>query len=78
MLRGAEGYAMERVNRAQGDANLFGAVYKEYARAPQVTRRRLYLETINEVLSKIKKKFVVDEKQRGVLPLLNLGEEVKK
>jgi membrane protease subunit HflK len=78
VLRGAEGYAMERVNRAQGDANLFGAVYKEYARAPQVTRRRLYLETINEVLSKIKKKFVVDEKQRGVLPLLNLGEEVKK
>jgi membrane protease subunit HflK len=69
---------MERVNRAQGDTNLFSAVYKEYARAPQVTRRRLYLETINEVLSKIKKKFIVDEKLRGVLPLLNLGEEVKK
>jgi membrane protease subunit HflK len=78
VIRGAEGYAMERVNRAQGDTNLFSAVYKEYAHAPQVTRRRLYLETINEVLSKIKKKFIVDEKLRGVLPLLNLGEEVKK
>lgn len=77
-IRGAEGYAMERVNRAQGDASLFISVYKEYARAPLVTRRRLYLETINEVFPKIKKKAVVDEKLRSVLPLLNLGEEVKK
>jgi membrane protease subunit HflK len=78
VIRGAEGYAMERVNRAEGDASLFGSVYKEYARAPLVTRRRLYLETLNEVLPKIKKKIIVDEKQKGILPLLNLGEEVKK
>jgi modulator of FtsH protease HflK len=77
-IRGAEGYATERVNRAQGDANLFTAVYKEYARAPLVTRKRLYIETINDVLSRIKKKFIVDERQKNLLPLLNLGEEVKK
>jgi membrane protease subunit HflK len=77
-IRAAEGYATERVNRAQGDASLFTSVYKEYARAPLVTRKRLYLETINDVLSKIKKKIIVDEKQKNFLPLLNLGEEVKK
>ena len=78
VIRGAEGYATERVNRAQGDANLFVSVYKEYARAPAVTRKRLYLETLNEILPKLKKKFIIDEKLKSVLPLLNLGEEVKK
>jgi membrane protease subunit HflK len=78
VIRGAEGYATERVNRSQGDAALFTSVYKEYARAPLVTRKRLYLETINEVLLKIKKKIILDEKQRNFLPLLNLVEEVKK
>ncbi len=77
VIRAAEGYATERVNRAQGDANLFTAVYREYSKAPSVTRKRLYLETINDVLAKIKKKIVVDEKLRSILPLLNLGEEVK-
>jgi len=77
-IRSAEGYATERVNRAQGDAALFASVYKEYARAPLVTRKRLYLETINDVLSRIKKKIIVDERLKSVLPLLNLGEEVKK
>jgi membrane protease subunit HflK len=78
VIRGAEGYATERVNRAQGDANLFVSVYREYSRAPAVTRKRLYLETLNEILPKLKKKFIIDEKLRSVLPLLNLGEEVKK
>ena len=78
MIRGAEGYATERVNRAVGDAALFTSVYREYARAPIVTRKRLYLETLNDILPRIKKKIIVDEKLRNVLPLLNLGEEVKK
>ena len=78
MIRGAEGYAMERVNNAQGDANRFRAIYTEYARAPLVTRKRLYLETIIEILPKISKKIIFDEKQKNILPLLNLGEEVKK
>ena len=78
MIRAAEGYALERVNRSKGDANRFTAIYREYARAPLVTRRRLYLETINEILPKISKKIIFDEKQKNILPLLNLGEEVKK
>jgi len=78
MIRAAEGYAMERVNNAQGDANRFRAIYTEYARAPLVTRKRLYLETIIQILPKISKKIIFDEKQQNILPLLNLGEEVKK
>jgi len=78
MIRAAEGYATERVNRSQGDASLFTSIYREYSRAPSVTRKRLYLETLNDVFLKLKKKFIIDEKQRGFLPLLNLGEEVKK
>jgi membrane protease subunit HflK len=78
MISAAEGYAMERINRAQGDANRFKNIYREYARAPLVTRKRLYLETINLILPKISKKIIFDEKQQNILPLLNLGEEVKK
>jgi membrane protease subunit HflK len=78
MIRAAEGYAMERVNNAQGDAERFKSIYKEYARAPLVTRKRLYLEAINEILPKMNKKIIFDEAQKNILPLLNLGEEVKK
>jgi membrane protease subunit HflK len=77
-IRGAEGYAMERVNNALGDASRFSAVYREYAKAPQVTRRRLYLETIAEILPRLTKKIIFDEIQKNMMPLLNLGEEVKK
>jgi len=78
MISAAEGYAMERVNNSKGDANRFIAIYREYARAPLVTRKRLYLETINVILPKIGKKIIFDEKQKNILPLLNLGAEVKK
>ncbi len=78
VIRAAEGYATERVNNAEGDANRFKAIYKEYARAPLVTRKRLYLEAINEILPKMNKKIIFDEQQKNILPLLNLGDEVKK
>jgi membrane protease subunit HflK len=78
-IRGAEGYAMERVNNAQGDASRFTQMYKEYAKAPAVTRKRLYLETMNDVMSKIEKKYIMDGKLgNNLLPLLNLNQEVKK
>jgi len=77
-LRAAEGYATERVNNAAGDANRFIAVYREYAKAPVVTRKRLYLEALNEILPKINKKIIIDQNQKNIVPLLNLGEEVKK
>ena len=77
-IRGAEGYAMERVNNAEGDANRFRSIYQEYRRAPQVTRKRLYLEALSEILPKIDRKIIFDENQKNILPLLNLGAEVKK
>ena len=73
MIRAAEGYALERVNNAQGDASRFEAVLIEYQRAPLVTRRRLYLEAMAEILPKAGKRIVVDDKAKGILPLLNLG-----
>jgi membrane protease subunit HflK len=78
LIRGAEGYATERVNMAQGDANRFRSIYREYSRAPLVTRKRLYLEAINDILPKIKRKIIFDELQKNILPLLNFSEEVKK
>lgn len=72
MVRAAEGYATERVNNAQGDASRFEAVLAEYQRAPQVTRRRLYLEAMSAILPKAGRRIVLDDKARSVLPLLNL------
>ena len=76
VLQQAEGYAMARVNRAKGDAQRFKDIYREYRNAPLVTRRRLYLETINEILPKVKQKIILDDKQKNLVPLLNLGKEV--
>jgi membrane protease subunit HflK len=77
-IRGAEGYAAERVNNAQGDASRFTSIYREYVKAPVVTRKRMYLETMNDVMTKITKKVIADDKLKSILPLLNLNEEVKK
>jgi membrane protease subunit HflK len=73
MIAEAEGYATRRVNRAMGDVALFNQVYREYRNAPEVTRRRLYLETMGEILPMINEIFIVDEKQKAILPLLDLG-----
>jgi membrane protease subunit HflK len=77
-VRSAEGYAQERVNNAEGDADRFVAIQAEYARAPQVTRRRLYLEAMTDILPKAGRRIVVDEKARGILPLLNLTDTGEK
>lgn len=68
----AKGYALERVNEAQGDALLFTAIYNQYAKAKEVTRQRLYLETMNEILPKVGRKLILDEKATGILPLFQL------
>lgn len=72
-IRRAEGYALNRVNRAKGDADKFFAVWKEYSKAKDVTRRRLYLETMLQVLPSIENIYVVDEDQKGMIPLLQLA-----
>jgi membrane protease subunit HflK len=73
-IQGAEGYAVDRVKRAQGDVARFLDLYEEYSKAKEVTRRRLYLEAIDEMLPRLGKKYVIDADQKGLLPLLNLGE----
>ncbi|MCK4413450.1 MAG: FtsH protease activity modulator HflK [Candidatus Eisenbacteria sp.] len=72
-IQQAEGYALDRVNRAQGDAERFVALYNAYRRAPEVTRKRIYLETMGKVLPQVSQKVVVDDDLRSFLPLLNLA-----
>ena len=68
----AEGYSLDRVNRAEGEATRFEAVQAAYRLAPEVTRRRLYLETMQRILPRVGRKLYVDENATGVLPLLSL------
>jgi membrane protease subunit HflK len=74
-IKAAEGYALDRINRAKGDAARFSAQYKAYARAKDVTRRRLYLEALKDLFPKLGKKYIIDAEQRNLLPLLNLGQK---
>jgi membrane protease subunit HflK len=71
-LQAAEGYAIDRVNRAKGEANRYASIQAEYAKAPEVTRRRLYLETLKQVIEKAGPKVIADESQKGVTPLLHM------
>ncbi|MDY6980510.1 MAG: FtsH protease activity modulator HflK, partial [Pseudomonadota bacterium] len=71
----AEGYATERVNRAIGESTRFSAVLGEYRQAPTVTRSRLYLETLNEILPSIGQILVVQDGQVGPLPLLDVNRQ---
>jgi membrane protease subunit HflK len=72
-IKSAEGYALDRINRAKGDASRFEALYAEYAKAKDVTKRRLYLESIKKLLPRLGPKYIVDSNQKNMLPLLNLG-----
>jgi membrane protease subunit HflK len=72
-IKAAEGYALDRVNRAKGDASRFVAQYNEYVKAQDVTRRRLYLEAMRDIFPKLGDKYIVDDDQANLLPLLNLG-----
>ncbi len=71
-IQKAEGYATERVNNAQGEVARFDALYKEYIKAPEVTKQRIYLETMSEVIPKLGQKIITDEKGNNVLPLLQM------
>ena len=71
----AEGYAIDRVNRAKGEASRFDQLYAEYRRAPEVTRRRIYIETLNRVLPKVGRKLIMNKDFQNIVPLLQLGKE---
>ena len=72
-IREADGYRLKRINEAEGDAARFSALLAEYSKAPEVTRRRIYIETLQDVMPGIRSKIIVDEQTRGILPLLNLS-----
>ncbi len=74
----AEGYAVQRVNRAQGEATRFSALLEEYRKAPEVTRKRLYLETLEEILPRLQEVYIIDSNgtQGGPLQLLPLRQDV--
>jgi len=72
-IRAAEGYALERVNRARGEADRFAAIHAEYKRNPDIMRRRLYLETLAEVLPRVGQKVIFDESAKGMTPILRMA-----
>jgi membrane protease subunit HflK len=74
----AEGYAVERINMAQGEVSRFVALLEEYRKAPEVTRRRLHLETMEEVLPQLDEIYIMDQKGTGALPLLPLRKDLSK
>ena len=71
-IREADGYRLKRINEAEGDVARFSALLAEYSKAPEVTRRRIYIETLQDVMPGIRSKIIVDEQTAGILPLLNL------
>ena len=74
-IREAEGYAVERTNHAKGDAERFLLAWEAYKQAPEVTKKRLYLETAERVYPALKEKLFLDDSQKGIVPLLNLSSE---
>ncbi len=73
----AEGYALSRINTARGEADRFSSVWQAYRTAKDATRRRMYLETMAELMPGIETKYIVDARQSGILPLLNLDRQTK-
>lgn len=71
-IREADGYRLKRINEAEGDAARFNSLFAEYRKAPEVTRRRIYIETMQNVMPSIQSKILVDDEMRSLLPLLNL------
>jgi len=72
LIQEARGYAAERVNKAEGDTARFNAVYTEYVKAPDITKRRLYLETLDAIFSRTDKVLFVDKNLKNFLPLKNI------
>jgi len=69
----ANGYAINRVNQAKGDADKFISIYRTYANARNVTRQRMYLETMEEIMNTVEKVYIIDENQKNIIPFLEMG-----
>lgn len=71
-IQKAEGYAIERINNAQGESTRFNDLYNQYVKAPEVTKKRIYLENMTTILSKLGNVIVTDQNGANVLPLLQM------
>lgn len=74
-IREADGYRLRRINEAEGDVARFSALLAEYLKAPEVTRRRIYVETLQEVMPAVRSKIIIDGATRSILPFLNLDQK---
>ncbi|MBU1998567.1 MAG: FtsH protease activity modulator HflK [Candidatus Omnitrophota bacterium] len=74
-IREAEGYALDKINRAKGESARFLATLEEYKKAPDITKKRLYLETLVQVLPNAKEKYIIDSQQKSILPLLDINKK---
>lgn len=71
LVEEAKGYYQERINKSEGDAARFTSLYNEYRKAKDVTRQRIYLETMTEIMNKVGKKMILDDQIKGFYPVLN-------
>ncbi len=71
-IQQAEGYALDRVNTSEGEVSRFNDLYDEYIKAPEVTKTRIFLETMEDILPKMGQKIITDDKGNSVIPLLQL------
>ena len=73
MIRTAEGYRFKRINEAEGDVASFNAVLQQYIKSPEITRTRMYLETMSEVVPNSVSKIIIDDGLKQLLPVLPLS-----
>ncbi len=78
VIREAEGFALERVNNAEGNAKRFSSVWNEYKLAPEITRRRMYLETMEKLFASVPNKTLIDKDLKGILPFMDLNQTYAK
>ena len=76
-IQEAQGFAIERINQARGETSRFLALFTEYRKAPDVTRQRLYLETLEQVIPELDEVYIMDQDGAGALPLLPLRKQTK-
>src|ERR1700750_2222262 len=69
-IREADGYRLKRINEAEGDVARFSALLAQYSKAPEVTLRRIYIETLQDVMPRLRSKIIGDGRTRGILPLV--------
>ena len=73
LISEAEGYALQRVNEAKGDADRFNAIRDQYDKAKEVTRKRLYLETMSTILPSAEEVYIIDDESNKPIPILQLA-----